>query len=534
MTIFALGATTVWPLGGAQTAAVGLSLVVIAGTSGLLVMRRRDLRWKLPRPVTPLLLVAVTALIVTTYFAVAALGPVTNYDSGLYHLGAIRYASEHPTVPGLANLYFPFGYGSAQFPLAALMTNGPWGLEGYRLLNGLVLAVASLDLVLRTLASRRGPGFYVLAVGLVATWVPMLALSDYWVTSPSQDSATLTLTVVASAYLADAICGRKDWLVSAGTGVAVGTVLTLIRPTMAAYFVGLLLVLGLLLVRRKPPLRVALVPIGIGLGLGAVSLVVATVRDRLLSGWAQYPLSAFPFNVPWRAADPTLAREATLGYHRNPDDLWNSVRGWEWVVPWMSNRLQQWETFELIALGAAALALLPVAMHRSQRRGEAARITLGLVPSVAAVVVWWVATPPSYRFAWGALFTIATVPVGWSLWIICRESKGVEGPVLLCPNILLSLVLIPAFLVTMYSALFRLDVSSITEPGVVKFGVSIPVRYAPVVSVPVSEVQLQSGLTLLRPTLSEQCWQQYPLCTPDPQSDLKPVRDQWPQGITTS
>ena len=52
------------------------------------------------------------------YLAVAALGPVTNYDSGLYHLGAIRYAADFATIPGLANLYFPFGYGNAEFPLA--------------------------------------------------------------------------------------------------------------------------------------------------------------------------------------------------------------------------------------------------------------------------------------------------------------------------------------------------------------------------------------------------------------------------------
>ena len=534
VTIFTLGVSIIWPLGGPQTALGGLTSAMLLGIFGLILLRRRGLRWTLARPTASSLILAATALIVTTYFALAALGPVTNYDSGLYHLGAIRYAAEYPVIPGLANLYFPFGYGTAQFPLAALMTNGPWGPEGYRLLNGLILTLAATDLVLRIAARKRGPGFYVLAVGLVATWVPMVALSDYWVTSPSQDSAALTLSVVASAYLTDAVRGGKNWLGLGNSAVAVSTVLTLIRPTMGIYLIGVLLVLFILLMRRKSALRIAAAPVALGLGLGAVALIVTTARDRLLSGWAQYPLSSVPFNVPWRASDPTPVREATLGYHRNPDDLWNSIHGWEWVGPWVSSRLQQWETYEMFALAAVALVLLTVALVSGQRRGDVTRMALATAPSVIALLAWWLATPPSYRFAWGALFTVATVPMGWSLWILRREYEQRHRSSLMNPTVFVGLMAFPVLLVVAYSSLFRLDLSAMTQQGVVNIGLSIPVKLAPVVDAPVSEVETDGGFEITVPLRSDQCWLNYPLCTPDPNPDLATLKVDWSQGLTVS
>ena len=59
------------------------------------------------------------------YLALAALGPVTNYDSGLYHLGAIKYAGDYGTIPGIANLYFPFGYNTSLYPVGAFWVMGP-------------------------------------------------------------------------------------------------------------------------------------------------------------------------------------------------------------------------------------------------------------------------------------------------------------------------------------------------------------------------------------------------------------------------
>ena len=132
-TIFAAGMSLIAPLGSTQTAISGVILLLALGVPGWLLLLRQRTVWPRWHRTWGTGLLIISALLVTIYLAFAALGPVTNYDSGLYHLGAIRYVSEYAAIPGLANLYFPFGYGTTQFPLAALLTNGPWGPEGYRL-----------------------------------------------------------------------------------------------------------------------------------------------------------------------------------------------------------------------------------------------------------------------------------------------------------------------------------------------------------------------------------------------------------------
>ncbi len=48
------------------------------------------------------------------------LGPPLNYDSGLYHIQAIKWINEFPAVPGLANLHGRFGFNPNIFTFFAL------------------------------------------------------------------------------------------------------------------------------------------------------------------------------------------------------------------------------------------------------------------------------------------------------------------------------------------------------------------------------------------------------------------------------
>lgn len=533
ITVLALIVSLFTPLGGPTAAVIVLVAAGFLGTVGFSVLRRRAPVWGVSRPGWGGWLLVSVLTLSSVYLAVAALGPVTNYDSGLYHLGAIRYAADYPAIPGLANLYFPFGYGTAHFPLAALLTNGPWGVEGFRLLNGLILTTASIDLALRALQRKLGPGFFVLAVGMTATLVPMVALSDYWVTSPSQDSTALALTVIASAYFTDAIRGKRDWLAAASTSIVIATTLTLIRPTAGAYLVGLLAILMAAVTRRRVTATRLWRPATLSLGVGVVALVVTTARDRVLSGWFQYPLSLMPFEVPWRVADPTSARQATLGFHRNPADLWNSIDGWNWVGPWLTDRISQWETYELLALFVVAAVAVPLALSRAPQRRLASRIWLSVAPSAGAVVVWWGFTPPSYRFAWGALITLAGVPIGWALWSLLKCPSRSERTRNLPQSLLLATLAVPLLMVVAFSSASRLNVDAMNEQWEVNIGVGIPVAIAPVLEAPVGTVDLASSLTLLVPTESDQCWWTYPLCTPAPDPRLGTLDGPWPRGLAT-
>ncbi|MFM8154849.1 MAG: LIC_10190 family membrane protein [Actinomycetes bacterium] len=464
-------------------------------------------------------LVVATFGLSQVYLAVAALGPVTGYDSGLYHLGAIKYASEFGIVPGLANLYGPLAYATAEFPMAAVLGNGPWGGDGFRLLNGLILGLVAIDLVLRTLVRRVSPGYYVLLAGMVATWVPMVALSDFWVTSPSQDSAVLALTVVCTAYVTDACLGRK-FVSNSAVAVAIGIALVLIRSTMAVYVIALLLVLAVLFVRRRRQYSIRRSGYA-GLLLAGITVLAAltmTMRDYLLSGWLQYPLSTHPFDVPWRAPDPEGLRLATLGFARDPAHTWDSVTGWGWVGSWVSRLPHEWAFVEFCGVSLIALAIGVVAVRTGANMRQWRPIALATFPSAVAVLVWWVASPPAFRFAWGPLFTLATVPLGGALWLLTRDEELSNGRA----KLLLVCAAVPVLAVTMYSGVARLDLSAINaEREWNVAGLRIPYAVAPVINVPVQKTTLESGLVLVGPTESDQCWDHYPLCTPQPLLSLR-------------
>lgn len=505
------------PLRSVFAAVVVICSVVILGVPGWIRWSRATST--LVEMSTATWIMVITLALSQIYLAVAALGPVTGYDSGLYHLGAIRYAGEFSALPGLANLYGPLAYSTAEFPLGAFLGNGPWGVEGFRLLNGLILGIVAVDLVLRALARKSSPGLYVLLVGVVAAWIPMVALSDFWVTSPSQDSAVLALTIVCAAYLADACFGRNV-VANGAVALTAGISLVMIRSTMAVFVLAVLTVLAVVIFRHRRDYwsRSAVFT---GLFLLTLALIAATVlalRDYLLSGWLQYPLSIHAFNVPWRAADPEGLRLATLGFARDPANIWDSVTGWGWVGPWIARLPQEWAFAEFCALALVAIVTCVLAFRGRVSAPRWRVIFLAMFPSALAIAVWWTTSPPAFRFAWGPLFTLAAIPIGATLWFFTRDRHAESGR----EQLILVCAAIPVLAVTLYSAVARLDTASIAQDRDWNLaGLTIPYAVTPVVDAPVTTITLGSGLIVMSPTQSDQCWDNYPLCTPQVDTSLR-------------
>ncbi|MCF8526188.1 MAG: hypothetical protein K9G24_01760 [Candidatus Nanopelagicales bacterium] len=509
------GVSLVLPMRSGLAAVVVVVVAVALVLAGVVAVRVAGGRSLSPRrcrraPSTWIIVGALAAAVL--YLAAAALGPVTNYDTGLYHLGAIAYAGEYRAIPGLANLYFPFGYANAEFPIAAFLGNGPWDGVGYRLLNGVLLAAMALDLGLRVRCGRMRAGSYVLAVGTASAFVPMVALSDYWVTSPTSDSAVLVLSIVSAAYLADAVTAPTRAAPDGAVAAVTAVLAVMLRPTMAVFAATTVMVVLMVVWRtRRAGRRVWLVLV-LTSTLAVFAAIVTTLRDVILSGWLQYPLSVFAFAVPWRAPDPTQFRVPTLGAARDLEDLWAAAEGWGWVAAWFGRLPRQWETYEFAALALAAIVLMVLA-SRSRVALRTRPLLLVMVPSATAFAFWWVATPPSYRFIWGPLFTLAAIPAGWALWRLTLPGAGAPAVRGRWQWITVLSVALPIAMVVGFSAVTRFDVSGLTEQRTWTLGIEIPYAVAPVIDVPVAEQTLPSGLTVLVPTESDQCWLNYPLCT---------------------
>ena len=504
----------VLPLGHWGGLIIVLGIASVSAISATLTIGRRSRTFVAKtRTFRPAAVVAICVLIASqVYLAVAALGPVTNYDTGLYHLGAIGYGRDFPAVIGLANVYAPLGYGTAEFPLAAFYGSTPWQSDGFRLLNGFLMGLLALDLSLRLIQRTWTAGTYVMSVGVVAAWVPLLALSDYWVTSPSQDTASFVLIIVSASYLVDAVAHSGQWLGRISVSLVVAVIAVLIRPTMVVFLIGVVIVAAILMKRRRTPgSRRATVLVGLVTGVCVTAMLV---RDVLLSGWLLFPLSAFPVPVSWRAADPAELRMATLGYHRNPDDLWSATQGWGWAQAWFARLPQMWESYELLVLVIVALIALLVAGASTTLRWRS--LIVAISPSALAVIAWWTLTPPSFRFAWGPIFTVAAIPLGWSLWRLSTASSMRT----LVHGATMGGLIVPVLAVVVFSSAVRLDVAAMTQERTWSLGIHLPYAVAPIPSVETEQRDLVSGIALRVPTTGEQCWGDFPLCTPTPNPGL--------------
>ncbi|MFM8896970.1 MAG: hypothetical protein ACKOE2_16780, partial [Actinomycetales bacterium] len=343
-------------------------------------------------------LVPVVALFaMVLLYAHLSFGPLTNYDSGLYHLNAIQFAAEYRTIPGLANMSDRYGTNVSAFNLAAAMSNSPWGIEAFRLLIGLFAVLAATDLGLRLADGDRGamrqPGFYVLGISLLISLPFIAGNPGYWLTSPSPDTASLLMTVVAGAYLADALADREP----AWTQVALVTA-ALAASIRTQLWVFVAAVVAALLVRAY-------------LGRSA---------DR--PWWRPAPYAPMP--VSWRVTDTTAVREWLLAWARSPGtDPAQTLSSWDWFWPWVQTSVNDWAIRGAVGLLGLALAvLLALRWNLSSPGPQAGAISgracgLALAAPILTVLVWFF-TAPDPRFAWGAILLVGAIPAGFALtWL---------------------------------------------------------------------------------------------------------------------
>ena len=532
-TILVLAASLVTPLGGATAALFVWIVLIISSVMGALVVRgdfrRRVVELTVLR--SRVWILSAIFIVVIGYFAVAALGPANNYDTGLYHLGAIGYASDFGTLPGVANLYFPFGYANSHFAMAGWLSSTPWGLEGYRLLNGLVIALALADLLARWARRAVTPGTWALSIGLTVAAFPLVSIADFWVTSPTSDSAVLVLSIVASAYLVDALVRRDPS--DAGVSLILVALMVAMRPTMIVFAIVVVLVAFLVTMKsRGHPDAWSMVPrVAVAAGFAAAALGgLQLARDRMLSGWLVYPLSVMPVGVPWRAPDPTPFRDATLAAARDPSapDQFAVAHSWEWIGPWFVARWQMWETYMLLGLlvlGALTWWLVKPPKPRLRRHVLAAL----WFPSGAAALAWFLVSPPSYRFAWGPLVVFAIAPLAATLADYQLGSGRLETVSRWIPRAC-ALVTLGLVLIAFTS---RTDYGSMTDERVWSLGVvSIPYVVSPPPPVETSRVLTEGGVEVLIPVEGDQCWGVYPLCSPLPPASLGFLGADLPSGFT--
>lgn len=504
LTVAVVALSLVTPLKGPLPAIILVTLPLVVGGT---VLWRTGVQWSrrgwTSRPA--LIAIALFAAALAILAIGATLAP-THYDFALYHYSGLSWAAQYGTVPGLANLIDYLGYSNSATPWSAALLNGP---AGYAAFAGLWAGALVVDATLRMLASKsqKRPGTYIALVNVLVVLAPLLIFSDIFVASPTSDTAVFALLLVAGASLADGAFSPRFRGEAIVTTLVPLLVATSMRPQilLVAGVTGVVLLILAFSDRhydRQDHLgaSAALVTL-LGLMLGALSML----RDYRLTGWAVYPLSLFPFDVPWRVEDPFALRAMTIGIARDPGPGYqNAAHGYDWLMPWVGRQLERWETWVFLVLLVIALFLALTAWRRSIPLRLRA-LCLVALPSVVFILSWVFLLPPTWRHSWGAVFGLASIVLGWFAWRVAipiRKCASAIGVVVLATSLIALFVRFPAQRTTL-------------EPN------------------KLTVITTESGLELLQPVGGDdRCGIAPLLCTPMPRSDLRLVGDSLGQGFT--
>jgi hypothetical protein len=302
---------------------LALSCGLILGS--LFLNRRLQIEMLRPYWSTGLIVSFATLLLTISYVTTQI---VTWYDTGLYHFGIIKWLSKYGSVPGLALLYYGFGYASSWFALAASFNDWILDTRASTLTGGFAFLMVILHLwmcLIRVFAQRaRVEDWFIIVASLLA--LSVITRYEIYV-SPSHDLPVIILTLVTA------------WSIIVATGGSAQSRLTPLLLSAGAVSVKLSAVPlwlfsgCLYLFSKRFTIRRILTLTGVSFFVLSPFLTVQTMT----SGCFLYPSSLICLDLPW-AIGGEKSKEIMQQILRVSQ--WSTLMppergGWDWVLQWM-------------------------------------------------------------------------------------------------------------------------------------------------------------------------------------------------------
>lgn len=287
--------------------------LVFAGALPCASFCRSELR-ELGRRIGVASIFSFAALLLSVSFATA--GPVTYYDTGLYHYPLVRWLSQYGAVPGLGLLHHRFAFPSVWLALPSAFE---FGIFQGRLVAvpgaaAWFLSVSHLALILGRMFRRTSsPEDAFFAVGYLLL-LPLLCRSGV-VFSPSPDLPVAILVLLVAGFLPRRPCLSLVLASGAFACKTTGATALLVaawrflrgerhRLASLVVSVSILLPVSLYSLRTSGCL---LFPLPIGCTAQGVGAEVARELVEVIRAWARTGTevsTGFSWVVPWLVANP--------------------------------------------------------------------------------------------------------------------------------------------------------------------------------------------------------------------------------------
>jgi len=470
--------------------------------------------------------VVIGLLLTASWLAGRAMLPIRHYDSGLYHLQAIRWTNEYPLVPGLGNLHGRLAFNSSFFTYVAALNLHPLFGNGRSIANSFLIFLSIVTLfdllfpflIRPTLVLQSPPTQWATPV-FCLPYIVYWALSSNGVSSPSPDlTSSLLQVIIFIIYVRLIARFLKDKTVllceSLVLSFLAATAITVKLSNLA--FCGTIIVFAVLGIlstaqrRLNYAVRFLLPPV--------VVLMVFCLRGILLSGAPLYPSTIGYIDAEWSVPIQKVINERNWVYSwaRQPKVPWEQVLGsWTWFKPWFQRVIGRTTdvVFPLaVFLVCGTLALVPCRLGRARLSRHLLLSAIITIPIVAGLVFWFL-TAPSPRFANASFMLLAVSAI---VLLLSRVSGNLRKRRIVAVICFLFIVGNLHLLHWGYSHRSTIKHISLIGPYRVK-------------RVPLKEKVTRSGLRIYVPVSGNQCWDAPLPCTPYFNEDLR-LRDSHDMG----
>ena len=462
--------------------------------------------------------------------AIIAIQLPVNYDTGLYHLNSIRWANEHHVIKGIGNVHVRLGLNQLFFLYAASLNFHPFLNDyAFHAANSFLYAVFAAGMVLS------GTVVDLLLLCLFF-YIPM---PYYWMANPTPDIASTLLQITAFWFFIEAVYFRPDGKDKAHV-ISLAAVLSAILVTVKLSNIVFAFGLGFitLIYCRKHPFDA----IGKKVFIRTFAFIGIFVALWVLRGYIQSGYPAFPsdiggikfdWSVPKRLANYmencVYCGSRTNGQIVDPKHP-IFIEKWAWLDAWVKwNFFDEKEylsgDFKIDLVTWLMLILFPMIMFN----WGMGSITLFII-SIILFFVWLRAlirkkvffNQTNYMFY---LFLVAFASV--CFWFfVAPEVRFANGIfiVLFISSLLLVKKAYPALGVNIEFKRGLLIFPVIIFIWAFGLGYSVEMfRVSGMIKlnkVPMNKFVTDSGITLLVPVLSDQCWDSELPSTPEPEKGL--------------
>ncbi|MCW5200371.1 hypothetical protein VU07_00935 [Desulfobulbus sp. F4] len=360
--------------------------------------------------------------LISTWLALRAMLPPTNYDSGLYHFNSIRWINSFPIIYGIGNLHGRLSFNQSFFIYASAVNFYPFFNHGRSIANSF-LVLLSLATMLEFIICDNGKNKFkslnlILSLFLIPV-IAYLSLKSNGMQSPSPDLASSIIQIILYIYFVEFVNTEKNmtrniYLLSFLTATAVTIKLSNLFFCISIGLVSILISFLRKSVSRKGYLLSAIIILTI--------LSVWCIRGFIMSGAPLYPSMIGYIDTEWSVPVDMIneVEKWVYSWARQPGMHWSVVLGnWSWLTPWL--HVIMIKRFTEVVFPVAVFLLITliniILLLRSGKRFELDNFIKSIIIIPPAIgLFFWFFTAPDPRFAHGLFFLL---PISSALFMLC-------------------------------------------------------------------------------------------------------------------